>query len=93
MTLHVSCLLPADIVGLTGGLQLKTVGLLLLFVGADGDNGLTPPLRASCLVAEWTGAKQHAIAVLRWNLFGSNILNICIFNIAKTPLITHYRRL
>lgn len=43
---------PADVVGLAGGLQFQTVGLLFFFVRADGDDGLTPAFRTCCLVAE-----------------------------------------
>lgn len=64
----VCCFLPADVVGLAGGLQLETVGFLFFFIRADGDDGLTPAFRARCLVADRARAEQHAIAVLWRNL-------------------------
>jgi len=59
---------PANVVGLARRLQLQAVGLLLLFVGADGHDGLAPALRARRLVAERARAVQHAVAVLGRNL-------------------------
>ncbi len=70
-TFKVDCFLPADVVGLAGGLQFETVGFLFFLVRADGDDGLTPAFRTRCLVAERAGAEQHAIAVLWRNLRGA----------------------
>lgn len=55
---------PADVVGLAGGLQGETVGLLPVLIGADWYNGLAPALRAGRLIAGWTGTEQHPVAVL-----------------------------
>lgn len=63
-----SSFLPADVVGLAGGLQFETIGFLLFFIRADRDDGLTPALRACRLIADRAGAEQHAIAVLGRNL-------------------------
>lgn len=61
---------PADVVGLAEGLQLQTIGLQLLLVGADGHDGLAAALGASGLVADRAGAEQHPVAVLRRDLGG-----------------------
>lgn len=66
--LKVSVAPPADVVGLAGGLQLQTIGLQLLLVGADGHDGLAAALRTSGLVADGAGAEQHPVAVLRRDL-------------------------
>lgn len=68
--LHVSVTPPADVVGLAGRLQLQTVGLQFLLVGADRHNGLAAALGAGGLVADGAGAEQHSVAVLRWDLEG-----------------------
>lgn len=65
--------LPAYVVGLAWGLQLKTVWFLFFLVWADRDDGLTPAFWACCLVTEWTWAEQHAVAVLWRNLCGTRI--------------------
>lgn len=62
---------PADVVGLAGGLQLQTVGLQLLLVGADWHDGLAAALGAGGLVADRAGAEQHPVAVLRRDLEGA----------------------
>lgn len=59
---------PADVVGLAGGLQGETVGLLPVLIGADWYNGLAPALGAGRLIAGWTGTEQHPVAVLGWHL-------------------------
>lgn len=51
--LKACCFLPADVVGLAGGLQFETVGSLFFFVRADGNDGLTPAFRTCCLVTKW----------------------------------------
>lgn len=64
-----SCL-PADVVGLARGLKLQTVGPLLFFVGADGNDGLPPALGTGRLIVGWARAEQHAVAVFGRNLGG-----------------------
>lgn len=53
--------LPADVICLAGVLQIQTVGLLPLLVGAHGHDGLPPPLGAGDVPA---GAEEHPVAVL-----------------------------
>lgn len=52
--------LPADVICLAGVLQIQTVGLLPLLVGAHRYDGLPSPLSAGNVPA---GAKQHPVAV------------------------------
>lgn len=52
---------PADVVCLAGVLQIQAVGLVPFFVGAHGDDGLSPPLSAGNVPA---GTEEHPIAVL-----------------------------
>lgn len=66
-------LVPADVVGLAGGLQLQTVGFLFFFVGADWDDGLTSAFGTRCLVTEWARAEEHAVAVFGRNLWGTRV--------------------
>ena len=62
------CFLPADVVGLAGGLQLQAVGFLFLLVRADWDDGLTPALGTRRLIADRARAEQHPVAVFGRNL-------------------------
>lgn len=55
----------ADVIRLAGVLQVQTVGLLLLLIGAHRHDGLPPPLGAGNVPA---GAEEHAVAVLGRNL-------------------------
>lgn len=54
---------PADVVAPAGELQCQAVGLLLVFIGARGHDGLTPTLGAGQLVPWRARAVQHAVAV------------------------------
>lgn len=54
-------LLPAQVVYTTQGAQVQAVGLLLVLVGAAGQDGL-PATLSTCLVL--TGAEEHAVGVL-----------------------------
>lgn len=56
---------PADIIGLAGVLQTQAVGPLSFFIGAHGDDSLSPPLGAGDVPA---GAEEHPVAVLGRNL-------------------------
>lgn len=63
-----SAAVPADVVGLAGVLKRQAVWLVFVFVGADGDDGLSPALRTGCLIPGRTRAEQHPVAVFCWNL-------------------------
>lgn len=53
--------LPAEVVGPAHVAQLQAVGLVLVLVGAGGDDGLPPALGASLVLA---GAEEEAVGVL-----------------------------
>lgn len=59
---------PADVVGLARVLEGETVGSVFILVGADGNDGLSPAFGTGGLVAGWTGAEQHPVAVFGGNL-------------------------
>lgn len=54
-------LLPAQVVCTTQAAQVQAVGLLLVLIGATGQDGL-PATLSTCLVL--TGAEEHAVGIL-----------------------------
>lgn len=54
-------LLPAQMVGPAHAAQVQAVGLLLVLVGAAGQDGLPPALGTRLVLA---GAEEHAVGVL-----------------------------
>lgn len=68
-------------------MQCQAVGLLLVLIGACGDDGLAPALGAGRLVPRRTRAVQHAVAVS-----GRHFVEKLTQSLVALALVAHFGR-